>query len=68
MKKTVHVYTGDTYDAERGTLDTEPIDGNVTWDEGGVRVRTPLDIPEGNILIYQIPWTSVKYIVWTEEN
>lgn len=61
--KTVHVYTGSSYEPDSGTQETEPLDGYVEWDEGGVRVRTPVD---GGHLVHQIPWTSVKYVVWKE--
>ncbi len=63
MQATVHVYTGDKYHPEMQTWPVEPIEGEVTWDEGGVRVRRP---NKEGLQIFQIPWTSLKYITWRQ--
>ncbi len=63
--KTVYVYTGDGYVSAQNLWSTEPITGDVDWDEGGVHIRNAVHGPTGQV--WQIPWSSVKYITYTED-
>jgi hypothetical protein len=64
--KAVHVYTGDRFSVQTETSPTECLVGLTTWDEGGVKVRIRLEA--GGIQVFQVPWSSIKYITWREES